>query len=157
MGVRGWRGFYPLWEVQEEQGYYPTITPDDPLYNPMVDVARKKSIESALTEISFEDMIFKGYSDQEVKIREGFTVTFRTITTQQSLWIEREIANLSEETVQYGRHYLSLKQLACGLIAVNGKPVGPSLSHFSKPSHREDFENCIFESCSLQYYCCICK
>ena len=131
-------------EIQEEnEGMYPSITPDDPLYNPMTDLNRRVSIEKDLDDIDFDDMIFKGYADQTIKIRNGFTITFRTLTTQQSLWIEKEMASLSTETVQYGRHFLSLKQLAVSLQSINGKTVGENISQYTKTSDRDDFESAL--------------
>ena len=125
-------------EMEEELGY-PNVSPDDPLYNPMTDIRRKRSIEDNLTPLSFEDMVFKGYTDQEVKLRDNFVVVFRTISTQQGLWIEQLMTNIRDESMQYGRHWLSLKQLACSIQTINGKSIGSNLSSFTKPSQKEDF------------------
>lgn len=128
-------------KIDEE--LYPVLTPDDPLYNPMMDVRRKKAIESNLTPIDFEDMIFKGYSDQEIEIRAGFRIVFRTMTTQQSLWIEQRMRDVAEEVMQYGRHYMSIVQIACCLQSVNGRPIGSSLSTFVKPSQKDEFNDAL--------------
>ena len=125
-------------EIQDEY-YVQRITPDDPLYNPMSDVSRKSKIEKDLEDISFDDMIFKGYSDQDIKIRNNFVITLRTITTQQSLWIEQELASLSQESMQYGRHYFSLRQLACSLQAINGKSIGTNLHQYKTNSDKDEF------------------
>ena len=124
----------------EEEYFIQKISADDPLYNPMTDVRRKERIEKNLESISFEDMIFKGYSDQEIEIRNGFTVVLRTITTQQSLWIEKELSSLSEESMQYGRHYFSLKQLSCSLQSINGNPIGGNIYKYRKASDYSDFK-----------------
>jgi len=124
-------------EVEEE--FIQSYDPDDPLYNPMTDLKRKRQIESALSPLSFEDMVFKGYTDQEVTLRENFKVVFRTVTTQQSLWIEQLMSDIREETMQYGRHWLSLKQIACSIQTINGRSIGPSLSNYTKASQKEDF------------------
>jgi hypothetical protein len=125
-------------DIQDEY-YIQKISPDDPLYNPMSDISRKARIEDTLEAISFDDMIFKGYSDQDIQVRNNFLITLRTITTQQSLWIEQELASLSEESMQYGRHYFSLRQLSCSLQYVNGKSIGTNLHQFKKSSDKKDF------------------
>ena len=128
-------------KIDEEM--YPALTPDDPLYNPMMDLRRKKLLEANIQPIEFEDMIFKGYSDQEIKIRQGFTIVFRTMTTQQSLWIEQRMRDVADEVMQYGRHYMSIIQIACCLQSVNGRSIGTSLSTYVKPSQKEDFNEAL--------------
>ena len=141
--LESWRSSKIDEELEDE--YYPSITPDDPLYNPMTDLKRKKAVEATLEPIAFDDMIFKGYADQTIEIRKGFTVTFRTLTTQHSLWIEQKINTLSQESMAYGKHYLSLQQVACSLQSINGRPIGRSLSAYNKMSHKEEFDKALKE------------
>jgi hypothetical protein len=97
-------------EVEEdvEQGTRFTLAPDDPLYDPLRDKARKAALEKDLEPLDFENMVFLGHTEQEVPIREKFNVTFRTISTQHGMWIEMMLTELAEYSAQYGRHWFSL-------------------------------------------------
>ncbi len=115
------------------------IGADHPLYNPMTDTARRKRIEENVSEMDFDEMVFTGYCDQEVPIKNRFTVVFRTLPTQHGLWLEIMLAEVNEGSEQYLRHKFSLLQLAASLQKINGKPVGSNLSKFLKEENRGDF------------------
>ena len=123
------------------------IDPADPLYDPMRDLERRKNIEAALKPLDFEEMVFRGWTTQEVEIRPGFTLTFRTIPTQHGLWLEHFIANTQETSIQHTRHYFSLLQVAAGLDKVNGKMIGPDLAKYVKDDSatRESFNKALEE------------
>lgn len=108
------------------------VDPADPLYDPMTDQERRKSIEAGLEPLSFEEMVFKGYTSQVVKVRENFVLTFRTLSTQHGLWLEWMMAQTPESSLQHTRHTYSLMMLAASLDAVNGKPTGPDLTKYVK-------------------------
>lgn len=127
-------------EIEEEYNIQ-RIQPDDPLYNPISDISRRSRIEKTLEPISFDDMIFKGYCEQDIKLREGFVICLRSITTQQGLWIEQELSSFSDESLQYGRHYFSLRQIACSLQSINGKSIGVNLHKYKKLSDKQSFLN----------------
>lgn len=124
-------------EEAEEQleatlGRTTSIDVDDPLYNPLTDKARRQAIEAKLKPLSFEDMVFKGYTEQDVEVRPGFVLTFRTIGTQHGLWLEYFMSQQEDTSYQHTRHLFSLMQLACGLHAINGKLIGQDLSKYTK-------------------------
>ena len=112
---------------------------DHPLYNPITDTARRKRIESRVSEMDFDEMVFVGYCDQTVPIRKNFNVVFRTLPTQHGLWIEIMLADAREASEHYLRHWFSLIQLAASIQSINGKPVGTDLSAFITEAHRDDF------------------
>ena len=116
---------------------------DDPLYDPMLDSDRKKRIEKDLKPLDFEQMVFQGYCEQEVAIRGTFKVVFRTMSTRHSLWIESMLLDLKDRSVQYGRHWMGLVQLAVSLQSINGKPIGPSLASYIRPDQEEDFKKAL--------------
>ena len=115
------------------------LGPDHPLYHPLRDTARRLRLEETLEEMDFDEMVFTGYCDQLVAIRERFRVVFRTIPTQHGLWLEIKIAQEERTSEQHLRHTFSLMQVAASVQTVNDKPLGADLSKFTKESHREDF------------------
>jgi len=121
------------------------LGPDDPLYDPITDTGRRKSIEKGLKPLDFEEMVFQGYVQQEIELRSNFSITLRTITTQHGLWLEMMLTDLDQFAAQYGRHWFSLLQVACSLQEVNGKPIGADLNKFDDPNNREDFEKVLRE------------
>lgn len=129
-------------DVQEQFEEY-SIPVDDPLYNPIRDTKRRREIEKNLEPLDFESMIFSGFSSQKIRIRENFEIVFRTLNTNQSLWIESMTLDLQEKSVQYGRHWMSLVQLAVSLESINGKQVNPVISRFYKASQEQDFRKAL--------------
>lgn len=115
------------------------LGPDHPLYDPLRDTARRLRIESTLDEMDFDDMVFRGYCDQAVAIRERFRVVFRTLPTQHGLWLEIKIAQEDRTSEQHLRHTFSLMQVAASVQSINEKTMGADLSRFTKEAHREDF------------------
>lgn len=137
---------YEEWEakkIDEDLEFEYNIPADDPLYDPIRDTSRRKRIEKALKPLDFESMIFKGYCSQVIPIRENFNITFRTLNTNQSLWIESMTLQLQEKSVQYGRHWMSLVQIAVCLESINGKELTPNIYKFSKTSQEDDFRTAL--------------
>lgn len=118
------------------------MDPSDPLYNPMMDKQRRARIEAGLTEVDFEEMVFKGWTRQHVTVRSNFIITLRTIPTQHSLWLEWMMSRTVESSVQHTRHLFSLMSVAAGLDAINGKQIGPDITKLTKDdkASRESFE-----------------
>jgi hypothetical protein len=134
-------------EIEEdvEQGVSFGLQPDDPLYDPLRDLGRKARIEKDLKPLDFESMVFVGYTEQEVPVRENFNALFRTISTQHGMWIEMMLTDLQEYSAQYGRHWFSLTQIAVSLQSINGKPIGADISRFTKSDQREAFKDVLDE------------
>tara|TARA_Y100000034_G_C6858797_1_gene390609 strand:- start:545 stop:1441 length:897 start_codon:yes stop_codon:yes gene_type:complete len=145
--LEAWRNETIDAEVEEEveQGVSFGLEPDDPLYDPLRDVTRKLAIEKDLKPLDFESMVFVGYTEQEVRVRENFTVDFRTISTQHGMWIEMMLTDLQKFSAQYGRHWFSLTQVAVALQTVNGKPIGGDITRFSKPEEKDAFRDILEE------------
>lgn len=100
------------------------LTPDHPAYQPIMDVGRRKAIEKGLPAMDFGEIIFKGYSEQKVEIRQGFPVVFRSISTTHGLWLEQRANGESS----YDRHVFSLQQLAVGLHTAGEKALGVDIA-----------------------------
>ena len=112
---------------------------DHPLYNPISDTARRRRIESSVSELDFDQMVFMGHCDQEITIRKNFKVVMRTLSTQHGLWLEIMLADSAQASEHYLRHWFSLLQVAASIQTINGKPVGTDLASFTTEDHRSDF------------------
>jgi hypothetical protein len=121
------------------------MDPSDPLYDPMIDKERRKRIEATLEPLDFESMIFNEYVDQEISLRENFTIVLRSIGTQHGLWVEMMLTDAAAYSNQYGRHWFSLMQVACSLQTINKREIGPDLQKFdgSKPEHHDGFQKAL--------------
>jgi hypothetical protein len=115
------------------------VKPDDPSYNFIYDQDLRKRIEADLKPIDFGMMIFDGFADQEITLRKGLTVTYRTINTQHALWLERRLHEAAKLAEQYGRHWFSTLQLAISVQKINGKEIGADLSSFDEEALVDKF------------------
>ena len=89
----------------------------------------KKATEDRCKPLDVEQLILDGEVRQEVPIVSGkLVVTFRTITGEENLEIERMVFGSNEPDI-YVFDKLSMMQLACGLYAVNNQVL---------PSHLDD-------------------
>ena len=132
-------------QVESMFSMSPEYDSDDPLYNPITDRKRRAHIEKDLAPLDFDQMVFKGYCDQDVALREGFSITFRTISTIHSLWLEMDLTELAEYTAQYGRHWFSLLQIGVSVQKINGKALGTDLSRFTNHTQKDDFKKALDE------------
>lgn len=110
--------------------------PDHHLYEPINDLDRRKQIESSLKPIEIEELLFLGYVNQEIPISQNLRYTLRSLTTQQTLWLEEYVADLPRSSQQHIAHQMGLLQLAVGLVEVNGKPFyGSDLYSVEEKDH----------------------
>jgi len=134
-------------EAAEEEKLKSTIRqdfqlqPEDHLYDPMMDKDRRARIEKDLKPLDFESMLFQGYVEQAVPVRESLTITFRTLNTTHGLWLEHFMSSpaYEETNAQALRHTYTLFRLAICLEQINGKAIEPSIEKLMKDSQREDF------------------
>jgi hypothetical protein len=91
---------------------------------------RRKEIESRCKPMSIEDLIMKDQVEQIVPIiPDKFEVTFRTCSAEESLFIKKYLASKQESVSDaYAAEKYTLCQLACALVALNGKEF---------PDHRD--------------------
>jgi hypothetical protein len=83
---------------------------------------RRKKIEAGLASLNFTDILTLGEMSQDVRIRNGLILTFRTVTGDEDLAIKRMMFG-----EQGGDRYLmdkfSMMQLTLALKAVNGEEL----------------------------------
>jgi hypothetical protein len=120
---------------EEALGARFAIQPDDPDYNPMRDVRRRETLEAKLEPIDFGTMVFHGYAEQTIPIREDFTIVLRTIAGDQGLWLEEYIANQEPTSQAHAAHWFSLLQLGLSVQSINGKAVGSELAKIEDKQH----------------------
>lgn len=84
---------------------------------------RRREIEGRCSEMSFEDLIMRDEVQQIVPIRDDgkFTVIFRSLTPEESLFIKQYMAKEQSPNEGYMLEKYSLCQLCCSLISINGK------------------------------------
>jgi hypothetical protein len=94
------------------------IGPEHPEYRAVMDGDRRKDIEDGLAPLDFSQMMMKGYVDQTIPVRPGFSIVLRSLTTRQGLWLERlgreRLSDLSNIEQQ---HTYALWQVALSLQA----------------------------------------
>lgn len=118
------------------------VQPDDPLYDPLVDKVRRTRIESLLEPLGdedFESLVFKGYIEQAVPVHSRLTVTLRSLTTQQGMWIEYYMYKQPETSRQYASHLLGIIQAAVAVQKINNQVLSPSLDHYKTQATRDEF------------------
>ena len=90
---------------------------------------RRKDIESRCAPMNIEDLILKDEVRQRVPIiPDKFEVEFRSLTSQENLFIKQFIAKETTTTDMYLLEKLGICQLTCAVVSVNGKAL---------PDHRD--------------------
>lgn len=83
---------------------------------------RRKEIEERCEPMALEDLLMKDEVRQVVSIVPGkFTVIYRSLTPEESLFIKQTLAKEKAESDAYALERYSLCQLACSVVAINGK------------------------------------
>ena len=120
------------------------IGPEHPEYNVMRDVERRRRIEAKCAPLAFDQLIMRGYVDQVIETRPGFSLILRSLTAKQGLWIERMARDRLKDVSQMeAQHLFSLWQLAVSLqgYVVGGRRelISPDIYAFTKDSQYDDF------------------
>lgn len=135
-------------DVSEEDkfvGELKDILGDDAIFDKMNNPERKKRIESALDPMEFTDIIMHGEVRQDVPIRKGLTLTFRTASGAEDLAVKRLMYTESGSD-RYMLDKYSIMQLTLALVGINGQPL---LSHmtedkkFDEEKYTKKFEKVI--------------
>jgi hypothetical protein len=97
---------------------------------------RRIAIESRCKPMNIEDLLLKDEVVQVVPILpDKFEVTFRSMTPEENLYIKQYIAkNDQEKSDQYVLEKFALCQLACSVMAINGKAFPEHRNSDGSPS-----------------------
>lgn len=91
--------------------------------------ARRTAIESRCEPMKLEDLIINDEVTQVVPIVPGqFEPMFRSMTPDESLFVKKYLSKMDVQTDQYIMEMYGVCQLACSLVAINGKAL---------PDHRD--------------------
>ena len=85
-------------------------------------IAVRRDIESRLTPIEIDSLFITGEIRQSVEIIPGkFTVEYRTLKTNEDLYIKRRLSDVRDEVIIYSENRYMLMQLAGHIAAINNK------------------------------------
>jgi len=115
------------------------VSPEDLNYNALQDRERRLRIEARcapLGQDDYEDLLFKNHIEQQVPVSGRLTLTLRSLTSDQSRWLEGLAAQQDFSSEMEMRHWFGLAQLAIALRGLNGTPLQPILD---VALSREDF------------------
>lgn len=95
---------------------------------------RRDEIEARLSSMSIDDLIMKDSVGQRIEIIPGkYTVDLRSVTETENLFIKIYLSDEKVQTDQYLSEKLSLCQLCCAVVAINGKELPPHLDQNGEP------------------------
>jgi hypothetical protein len=115
------------------------IKADDLQYSYLFDKALKDRTEAGLAEIDFTQMVFDGFSEQEVMVVNGMKIIYRTVNGLHALWLERQLHQAANYAKAYGEHWMSLRQLATSIQVINGRAIGTEISGLDSEEHEGKF------------------
>lgn len=104
----------------------------------LMNPARRKKIESRLSELDLADMILKREISQDVPIVPGkLSIRLRTFTQKENLWCLQYIFDFPGSAL-YTRELLSTCQIVCSLVSINGAMLPDHRSNVGQPNETID-------------------
>tara|TARA_Y100000310_G_scaffold297656_1_gene330855 strand:+ start:318 stop:929 length:612 start_codon:yes stop_codon:yes gene_type:complete len=92
---------------------------DDPLRSTL----RRDKIESECEDMDVTDLLIKGYIEQDVPVRDGLVLAFRTLSGDQEQWLEHSFMDV-RGTQRFLLNELSYTRAAAALVSINGTSFG---------------------------------
>ena len=97
---------------------------------------RRDTIEKRCEPMAIDDLITRGEVRQRVPVVPGkFEPTFRSVGGNEDLFVKRQMSS-ERGSDQYILDKFSVMNLACGLYALNGKPLPSHLDGQGDPDHK---------------------
>lgn len=93
----------------------------------------RRRVEQDLAEMDFENYLLTGEVVQEVTLRQGFRITYRSLTTGEDLEIKRLMYGIKGSD-RYVNDLYAIRCLAASLFKVNDKPLPSHLGENQKLS-----------------------
>lgn len=118
---------------------------DDTIWDKMNNPERKKRIEEGLEPMEFTDIIMHGEVRQDVTIRKGLTLTFRTASGAEDLAVKRLMFTESGSD-RYMVDKYSIMQLTLALVAINNQELPSHLTEdkkFDEERYTKKFEKVV--------------
>ena len=92
-------------------------------------IAVRKDIESRLQPIDIDSLFITGEIRQSVEIiPEKFTVEYRTLKTNEDLYIKRRLSDVRDEVIIYSENRYMLMQLTGHISSINNKALDQFIS-----------------------------
>lgn len=104
---------------------------DDTVWDKMNNPDRKKRIEAKLKPMEFTDIIVHGEVRQDVPIRKGLILTYRTASGAEDLEVKRLMFNESGSD-RYMVDKYSVMQMTLALVGINGQELPSHLTSEKK-------------------------
>jgi hypothetical protein len=104
----------------------------DPLFADMMNppdlaiasISARNAIESDLEKLRIDDLFLSGEIHQYVDVIRGkLRVKFRTLRTQEDLYIKRKLSEVKNENVRYAEDRLTVMYIAAHLVEINGQKL----------------------------------
>jgi hypothetical protein len=86
-------------------------------------VAVRKQVEASLKPMDPATLFLQGELRQEVRVLSGLKVTFKTLTSQEDLYIKRKLNESKSDVMRYVEDRFLIMQLAGHIYAINGEPL----------------------------------
>lgn len=120
----------------------------DPLFSDMMNppdiaiasIAARKSVESDLDRLRIDDLFLSGEIHQYVNVIRGkLRVKFRTLRTQEDLYIKRKLSEVKNENARYAEDRLVVMYISAHLVEINGQKL-PELMDANGKIDDKNFE-----------------
>lgn len=109
-------------ETVQEQDAFLDMLRSDGTQDLLNNSDNRRRIEQNLVKMNFEDYLLKGEVLQEVELRKGFRITYRSLTTGEDLEIKRLMFGVGGSD-RYVNDLYAVRCLAASLYSVNDKPL----------------------------------
>jgi len=104
----------------------------------LMNPARRKKIESRLSELDLADMILKREISQDIPIVPAkLAIQLRTFTQKENLWCLQYIFDFPGSAL-YTRELLSTCQIVCSLVSINGRLLPDHRDNVGQPNETID-------------------
>jgi hypothetical protein len=124
-------------QVDDELGEEETdeSTQLDPSFENMIsppsitiaNVALRKRLEKSMPALDVDSLFLRGEIRQDVTIlRDKLTVTFRTLSGKEDLFIKKKLSGIKSEVVRYIEDRYMMMQLAAHIVCINDEEL-PSM------------------------------
>lgn len=102
---------------------------------------RRKAIEDRCSEMNISDLLVNGYVEQVVPIvPEKLVITFRSMSGREDLLVKsmmaKEVTAANQMSASYMIGKLSMLNLACSLVKINGRPLMDIKGADGKPDEK---------------------
>jgi hypothetical protein len=85
----------------------------------IANVATRKKLEESLPPIDIDSLFLRGEIRQRVPVLKKLSITFRTLSGKEDLYIKRKLSDVRSEVARYIEDRYMMMQLAAHIVAIN--------------------------------------